>query len=414
MKDFWSTIKLGLYVFALPLVATAAASAHQWMSDTSPITVAATPVAMTVSNGAIVGTVRSHTITIDRDGVVKGRLVSIEQKSRNAVGLGGLKVYFARDGKIAKQTVTASDGSFSVEGLEEGAYSFVSAGESGFAAYGVNVVLGDADAPTVMEVAAVSPKFTMVKEILEKRVPAHIADQIIELARSTNKQATPPSDGANRVLIEDGKLVGSIVPIWGPHQSVAGTSIHIVQNDKEIAKARVDDKGNFQISEIQPGVYDFIAAGQTGFAAVSFEAVEEPALVDSEIVQTSIPANTVANAYAPLTSFNVALTSPQDNAVVGGSVDYASASAGGFADNYTAPPIEYAGEIAGEGCCAGAACGGCGDFSGYSNCCGGGAGGGLFSGGGGLGRVAGLIGLALGIVAVSTSGDSGPVSPSAP
>ena len=37
MKDVWKTFKLGLYVFALPLIATAAASAHQWITNNEPV-----------------------------------------------------------------------------------------------------------------------------------------------------------------------------------------------------------------------------------------------------------------------------------------------------------------------------------------------------------------------------------------
>jgi hypothetical protein len=38
MKNKWKTIKLGLALFALPLVATAAASVHQWIAESNPMT----------------------------------------------------------------------------------------------------------------------------------------------------------------------------------------------------------------------------------------------------------------------------------------------------------------------------------------------------------------------------------------
>ncbi len=422
MTDLWKTIRLGLYVFALPLVATAAASAHQWMNDSSPLTVPEAPIATTVSDGSAIITLRDHSITLDTDGMVKGRLVSFDTKSHEAIGLGGLRVYFARNGEIAKKVVSESDGSFVVEGLEEKAYSFIVAGESGFAAYGVNVISGDSE-PTVMEVAAVSPKFTAVQEILENRVPAKIAKEIADLAKTNNEESAPIEvAGSNRVILQDGLLVGSVIPIWGKPQSVDGTYVHIVQDDEQVASARVDEDGNFKFEDMEPGIYDFVAAGPTGFAAVGFEAVE---VAETE-VNVSIPdesSETVSTddaestpqvfavsvpktAYTPSAKLNVALTSPEDSAVVGNAVGYANAASNGFPNGYTAEPIEYVGQEVGNACAAGAACGGCGDFSGYSSCAGGGGGGGGLFGGGGFGRLAAIAAIGAAIaIPLATSGD---------
>ena len=413
MKDFWTTFKLGVYVFALPLVATAAASAHQWMTDSKPISVPEITISETVTNGATFSTLRSHTINMDEEGIVRRRLVSINEES-NAIGLGGLKVYLARNGEVIKEVYTDSDGSFAVENVETGAYSFIATGESGFAAYGVNVVQGEAK-PTVMEVAAVSPKFSAVKEILENRVPEQVAEEIAKLAATESDAIV--RNGSNRVEIVDGKLVGSIVPIIGVHKSVAGTYVHIVKGDAEVAKAEVAENGSFEIPSLEPGVYDFVAAGPSGFAAVSFEAVqdEETVLEDTEVIEASIPetspepvAQDVVSTYDASSSLDVCLTCPQDNYVVADTVNYACDSCG-YVDNYVAPPIEYAGEAIGCGCAAGAACGGCGDFGGYSNCCAGvgGLGGGPLAGAlaDGVGRFARLGALALGIWAIGEAID---------
>ncbi len=432
MKDIWKTIRLGVYVFALPLVATAAASAHQWMTDSSPVQVVDLPVATTVSDGHVINSLRQHTITSDQDGIVRGRLISIDQKTAAAVGLGELKVYFARNGKIASQTSTKSDGSFEIKGLETGAYSFIAAGESGFAAYGINVVAGGEGAePTMMEVAAVSPKFTAVREILKNHVPKSVADEIVALANANDEQPTPIKlEGANRVKIVDGALVGNIVPIWGQNQMIAGTYVHIVKNDKQIAVTQVDESGHFQIPDIAPGVYDFVAAGPAGFAAVGFEAIQEPvaAAADSEVIETAIPESVVevdaaimdaaadaqdvvsadagyvdpsySVSYAD--SFDVALTSPQDGYYVGDSVyDYSQA--------YTAPSIEYAGQAVGCGGACGSSCGGCGDSSGYGNCCGGAA-----SGGGRFWKILAVAGFALGLAAIIDNGGEQGMTPSTP
>lgn len=454
MNDLWKTVRLGVYIFALPLVATAAASAHQWMTDANPVSVADLPVAATVVDGQSVDNLRAHIITQNSDGVVKGRLVSIESKSREAVGLGGLKVYFSQNGEIAKQAYTGSDGSFAIEGLSAGAYSFIASGETGFAAYGVNVIASDSKATNVMEVAAVSPKFETVRQILDNRVPAKVADEIVELAKSnTNKVSPIEVNGSNRIMINsEGELVGNVVPIFGIHQSVAGTFVHIVKNDKQIAATQVDASGHFQIPDIAPGVYDFVAAGPAGFAAVGFEAIQEGDVVaepmeDTEVVEASIPDSasipesiietdptTMVDAAAMVepvqdviatdipmdagyadggyvdsgyvdsgfdagyvdpgysSSLDVCMTCPQDNFVVADTVGYACDSCGGgevVVDSYVAPPIEYIGEAVGCGCAAGGSCGGCGSFGGYGGCC---APGGGLRGGGLLGGLGGALG----------------------
>jgi hypothetical protein len=420
-----------MYVFALPLVATAAASAHQWMTDSNPVQVVDLPIATIAANGQVINSLRQHTITADQDGIVRGRLISIDQKTFAAVGLGELKVFFARNGKIASEAATTSDGSFEVKGLQPGAYSFIAAGESGFAAYGVDVVAGgEGTEPTMMEVAAVSPKFTAVREILKNRVPKSVADEIIALANANDENPTPIKlQGANRVKIVDGELVGNIVPIWGQNQMVGGTYVHIVKNDKQIAVTQVDDNGHFQIPDIAPGVYDFVAAGPAGFAAVGFEAIQEPvaAAADSEVIETAIPesvvevdaavmdaAQDVVAADVPVDtgyvdpsysvgyadSFDVALTSPQDGYYVGDSMDY-------YGQDYGASSIEYAGQAVGCGGACGSSCGGCGDSSGYGNCCGGG-------GGGRFGRILAVAGFALGLAAIIDTGNQQMMTPMQP
>ena len=400
MKDFWKTIRLGLYVFALPLVATAAASAHQWITDADQIKVPELPATVSIADGAQAATLRQHTIQLDRDGVVHGRVVIIDQESREAIGLGQLKVNFVRDGEIVKQQVTTSDGSFAVEGLAEGAYSFIATGESGFAAYGVNVVSSDeAETVNVMEAAAVSPRFTAVKEILKNRVPREISAEIQALA--ANEKTNLNVQGANRVQLDAGTLTGNIIPIWGK-ENVAGTHVHIIQNDKEIATVPVAEDGSFVVKDLAPGVYDFVAAGPKGFAAISFEAVGDGVQISTNMEPAAFAAQTL----------DVGLTAPADGYYVAQSVDYAYDSySTGMGTDYAVAPIEYCGEAVGCGSAAGACCGAAGNFGGYGGCCGGG--GGFF--GGGLGRLLGIAGLTVGIIALADDDDDagpGPMSPS--
>ena len=186
-----------------------------------------------------------------------------------------------------------------------------------------------------------------------------------------------------------------------------GMHAHLLNGKDRIAEVTIAADGSFSVSDLKPGVYDLVALGPDGIAAVSFEAVAHADNVENE-------------AYTALQdmvydSMDVALAQPMDYGVIGG-------NGGGMVDNsivYASNPIEYAGECVSCGVAAGTSCGGCCNFSNYasSGCCGGGRGFGGFGGllGGGLtGRRLGLLGLAIALPLALSDDDSdqdGGVSP---
>lgn len=426
-------------LIALPFVATAAASAHKMMSETTAIEAPASVVAA----DSVIGVQRIHNVTLNRNGAIEGRIASLE----GSEGISNLNVFLVRDGKIAQQATTNETGTFELAGVPEGAYSFVATGENGFAAYGVNVVANDGSRKVnVMEAAAVSPKFAVVQKILEGNLPQQVADAIIS---STKNETAAKMVGSNRVQIKEGTLVGHVVPLLGDVAQAKGTYVHIIQNDKAIAEVQADETGFFQVSDLEPGVYDFVAAGPSGFAAVSFEAIAQEEIADSLTDSEEIPVSIVEPAIEPYTepapiyqdmistdipydgggmmdmgapaqSLDVCMTCQGDNGFVGEQLDYAGSEV--YADqgmSYDSAPIEYAAESVGCGGACGGSCGGAADFSGYSACsqpassCGcsgrrGLFGGGLLSGaggGGGLSRLLLLGGVAGAIVAIADDGD---------
>ena len=430
--------QLGLMLVALPFVATAAASAHQWISSTSPISA---PEAITSSR---ISADRVHNIALNRSGGIEGRITTL--KNADGKGLADLKVYFVRNGEIAQETVTDSTGTFRIDNVAEGAYSFVATGEGGFAAYGVNVVAHNGNSQVnAMEAAAVSPRFSVVKEILENNLPQQIASEILEGSSNITDELV----GANRIQLQDGNLVGSIVPLFGEIAAVEGTNVHIIQNDKQVAQVQADVNGAFSVANLEPGVYDFVAAGPTGIAAVSFQAVDEEgqitaeSVIDSDEIPVAIePATFVSPEpvavqpaaaaaalpfqdmvsadipYDTASSLDVCTTCSNDAGFVGQQADYAGSEVV-YDNGYDAgAPIEYASDAVSCGGACGASCGATGDFSGFSSCnaCsggGGGIGGGrLFAGGSsGLRRLALLGGIAGAVVAIASDDDASPSSP---
>ena len=430
--------QLGLMLVALPFVATAAASAHQWISSTSPISA---PEAITSSR---ISADRVHNIALNRSGGIEGRITTL--KNADGKGLADLKVYFVRNGEIAQETVTDSTGTFRIDNVAEGAYSFVATGEGGFAAYGVNVVAHNGNSQVnAMEAAAVSPRFSVVKEILENNLPQQIASEILEGSSNITDELV----GANRIQLQDGNLVGSIVPLFGEIAAVEGTNVHIIQNDKQVAQVQADVNGAFSVANLEPGVYDFVAAGPTGIAAVSFQAIDEEgqitaeSVIDSDEIPVAIePATFVSPEpvavqpaaaaaalpfqdmvsadipYDTASSLDVCTTCSNDAGFVGQQADYAGSEVV-YDNGYDmGAPIEYASDAVSCGGACGASCGATGDFSGFSSCnaCsggGGGIGGGrLFAGGSsGLRRLALLGGIAGAVIAIASDDPASPAAP---
>lgn len=446
---------MGAMLFALPIVATAAASAHQFLTETAPIAEVTTSM---VSNAGIISVQRSHTISLNESGSIEGRVATIESGSK-ANGLSDLKVFLVSNGEIQAETATDADGLFTLANIGEGVYSFVATGESGFAAYGVRVIANNgSDTVNLMEAAAVSPQAAVVKQILNKQLPTDVAQEIMDNAIVSDVAANVI--GANKVRIQDGVLTGHVVPMLGEVALVDGTSVFLIKGENQIAEVTADANGSFAIEDLEPGVYDFVAAGPTGFAAVSFEAVEEAtnansiaSVVDSEEIPVSLEPAIAPVAYQSIPadlpvdggvadSLDVCLTCQQDAGFVGGQV----ADAGSpivYDDAYASTPIEYAGESVGCGAASGGSCGAASNFSGFSTCStcntgcstcgaggaaggrgglfgrlgsrfggGGGGAGGFFggSGGGGFARIGLLAGVATAI-AVGTSGDDNGASP---
>ena len=412
MKINWNLLKAGVLLFALPLVATAAVSASQWVNDTAPIDLNVEVAEIESS----IGVTRVHAVAINSGGAIEGRVASLEAEGTQ--GISDLAVYFMSNGKVVHEVATSSDGSFRVEGIKEGNYSFVASGENGFAAYGVKVVGETAGIDSVMEAAAVSSGVA-VKEILDNN-PAQVTTEVV--ANPENQAIV----GANRVNLLDGKLVGTVRSL--ENISVDGTTVYILSGDKQVAKVTTEKDGSLSIDGISPGVYSFVSTGPSGYAAVSFEAVNETA-TDVEIPVAFSPAAAIIQELGFANSLDVCSTcgtnSFQSNEIV-----YDSAPV--YQESFA--PVEFAGESISYGGAYGATCGSCGNFSGFTQggAAVGGQPGGLFGGGrlgggrllgggsSGLRRLA-LLGAIGGIIAIAVDDDdddfvvdAGPASPAAP
>ena len=396
MKNKWKSIRLGAMLFALPVVATAAASANQWMIENAPMAISTE---LTASFDTI-NAKRNHTISLNESGNVEGRIATIEAGSK-ANGLSDLQVFLISDGEVKHETKSDSDGLFSLTGVDAGVYSFVATGKNGFAAYGVRVVENGVDSSiNLIEAAAVSPNTSVVKQLMDGELPMEVASAVLENA--TVSETASNTVGSNKVTLTDGTLVGHVIPMLGDVSAANGTSVYIIQDNQQVAEAQTDASGSFSVDDLEPGVYDFVAAGPTGFAAVSFEAVQQSDVASVATDNNEIPVSIepAPIAYQDFTdassSLDVCTTCQadtgfaQDISYGGDEIVY-----GGDQIVYgDSAPIEYAGESIGCGSAAGGSCGAVENFSGFNSCsscntCGGTSGGGLFARGGGGGGLFG-------------------------
>lgn len=296
------------------------------------------------------------------------------------------------------QTITDENGNFQLERVGQGPFSFVTTGPTGFSAYGINVLAhaGGQNNLNVMEAELVSPGISGIKQVLLENFPAEIAEEIMQSTLTAKTQPTPTT-AAHKIRLINGQLHGQVTSVASGEQQVPGAIVNLIQNGSRIADVQVDQQGNFKIPDLEPGVYDFIAVGINGIAAIRFEALGP----DSPMTQIGYRRTPKLIA----TTLVVALTTKHGSSSVDDSISYSSEPTS--YPVYDAP-VEYAGESTGFGTAAGGSAGSYSSYPVYSAPARGGFGGGRIRGGRiGGGRMFGLAAFGLGLGAlIKEDGDT--------
>ena len=402
MKKLLNIFKFAVYVCAVP-VAAALVAAGEFNPTSSGEVMIGSPKVLS----------RNHLVHLTKDGLVNGRVVAIDSMSKSQSPLSKLEVFFVHDGAIVGKTVTDNNGNFVADGLAPGAYSFIASGAKGFAAYGLAIepYVEGSESEQIFS-PTVSPRFRALRRMVERYLPHDVSEAISSNDIQTSlKSEADIVQGVNRVQLDDGRLSGTLSTIV-QGQSVADSHIALIQNDNIVAETTSDADGKFAFADLGPGVYDFVAAGPTSFAALSFEAVgvkqQDPApqpqdagdqptaapeaaseptaaqdAAGAEPVQQK-PAQEEAQSVEQADSvFDVAVTPVADEPVVSDQVNFACDACGGEIVSsqggmMTGSPLEQCGDAVGCGACAGSC--GCGMDSGY------------YGGAGGYGGYSGVFG----------------------
>jgi len=344
-------------------------------------------------------------VRLGEDGNVHGKL-SVLTTDGQLEGRIGAKVVISRDGQVVMETITDTDGVFTLEGLKPGAYGLQSRGDYTFAAFALHVLpASSTHLSSDLEVyAAVIPAVKASELILGGLVPADLSsgdDAYYRNFESDPLKGKRTFNNSHQVVLQDGVLVGRVSrPGWTfEEQDLRGSIAQIVREGEVIAKAAVSKDGYYRVENMEPGVYDLFVSGDDGFAVMAFEAV---AATNESVAALSAGGARLVSTQVGSAS-NCLSCQMIHQSEASACTNCGPGSQGQIVDDFGSPVM--GGGFAGPGGFGGGGMGG------------GGAGGGGFGGGGGgiggLGGLLGIAGLAVGISALADD-DAGVGTPITP
>ena len=212
-------------------------------------------------------------VCLDKNNSISGSLVHLADNDK--APLAGLPVALVRDGEVAYSAIADRTGSFKFERVETGSYSLVTRTNESIAAFSLHVLdAKNTHLSSSVEVRVVRPAGGKVKEILRSQtLPTYSV-------RVDKQEVSKDPLGGSRTfsksqfikLDSDGKLSGQLGSVLAT-TDLSEMVVYVLKNGEEKARANVDSEGKFSFDGLQPGVYGFVAAGTSGFAATSFQLI---------------------------------------------------------------------------------------------------------------------------------------------
>jgi len=262
-------------VLALPAFAAVLTYAQSMLTDRIPAkTLTEQLMSASSANASAIPADRSHMLIADENGDLTGQIVKFDSAAK------GMKVFFVRNGSIVKNAITDGNGYFEVSGLEAGPYTFVAGGSQGFVAHGAWVttgVVGAGEQIISMHTAAISPTFEKVAEFIKTHQPG--SSVVLNPNQDVDAMELSAIEGGNRIQItQAGVLEGRLIALpqkLSEKLDFDGTSAQLTHHKtQETVEVEIQSDGSFAIADFKPGIYDLVASGPHGMAAISFEAVE--------------------------------------------------------------------------------------------------------------------------------------------
>ena len=317
MSDLFKTLRLALYVIALPLAVTAVVSAESFFSaskgivDDSDFEVIAesAPVALDVAHASM-----NYILNIDKDGGVSGQIMS--QSESGLYGAAGMDISLNRQGRVMSSATTGSDGVFRFEHAAPGPYTFIATSPDSITTFGVYVFENGAttDAGEVQfSVAATNSNTQGVRDILNADVDT------VAYTYLPGASEIFVTDGISQVsLSEDSSITGRLAPLFwqdtGQVFDLTGTQVYLLNSSGVVANTTANADGSYLLENVQPGIYDFVSFGPSGAAAFSVEVTANDSVAANSKSNTTFASTRTA---APIKQgLDVILSEPTSGAPV--------------------------------------------------------------------------------------------------
>jgi hypothetical protein len=265
MKELFSVLRLAVYVLALPLTVTAAASAHQWMSGS----VRAEAQSATATN----------VIRLTESGMLRGVVHTYAGSGKVAVG--NSVVSLLQGDKVIARVNSGIDGAFSFSNIEPGRYSFVSASREAISSFGIEVVAADAEEGQSALRAFAAPRTSVLEGF------ASSAGQSAAVSATESSDEIQVLQAVDSVELIGGKLQGKVASFNG---TVGGNTVALISGNEVVAEVTTDEAGAFAFTDVAAGFYTLVARGAGGFAAIALQANDGSAVAPAETVYTSLAA----------------------------------------------------------------------------------------------------------------------------
>jgi hypothetical protein len=218
-------------------------------------------------------------VTPNASGDISGTVVGLTVGDKAPVN--GLPVFLVKDGQIEVKTKTNAEGTFTLPAVKPGSYSLVVRDSNSIGAFSLQVVSSE-DGKLLgsdVEVRVVKPAAKVNAILEDQTLPTYAM-------RSTSAASMTASDplGQSRTFAksqavkmdEFGKLTGRIGTA-DLDKDMSDMTVFVMKDGVQVAKSGVAKDGSYSVDGLNPGVYGFIAVGESGFAAMSFELVKESA-----------------------------------------------------------------------------------------------------------------------------------------
>ncbi|MCY2981470.1 MAG: hypothetical protein NTU79_22655 [Planctomycetota bacterium] len=229
---------------------------------------------MTSSNPYLNQLFSQQWVRLNQDNSVSGNLVQLSTTDRTA--LPGLPVALVRNGEVAYRAVADESGKFQFKNVETGSYSLVTRTNETIAAFSVQVLdSANTHLPSEVEVRVVRPAGLKVKEILLSQTLPKYAVPIGNAAVVSKDPLGDSRSFSESYVVKaeaNGDFLGQLGS-FGTNQNFSDMQVYILKDGEEVGRTRVGKDGKFRVKGLAPDVYGFIAAGDSGFAATSFQLI---------------------------------------------------------------------------------------------------------------------------------------------